>query len=229
MSLGLCGDKGFEEGITLHVSCLILKLPRRFSVVHTIMHTTIGGIHMTKTDSGDQSNDKGLNQINPASLYMSGLEGLIAATRCYISEEQGDSHATVRRLAEDFAYIHLHDVWNPYRFLRQMEGDPPNRLGTQGFRRELIDDRNPARHYIAFVALGFWLPYWMAFVMLYGWEVAGYVRYGFQWSHEDMQSGLTGLRHGNAVRRSGVEVLPELMARDLAADADLRDPFSFTG
>lgn len=158
-------------------------------------------------------------------LYMTGLPGLIAATRRAIAEERGDSGRVVRRLAEDFAYIHLHDIWNPYRFLRQMEGQPPIQLGTKGFRRDMVDDYNPARHYIAFVAMGYWLPYPLALAVLYLWEVAGYIRYGFKWSEADMLSGLIGVRHGNTVRRKGVEVLPELMAAELAerpeADEDV--------
>lgn len=154
------------------------------------------------------------------SLYMSGLPGLIAATEQYIAEEEGDSARVVRRLAEDFAYIHFEDVRNPYKFLRQMEGQPPIRLGTKGFRRELVDDKNPARHYMAFVGMGYWLPYWMAICVLYLWEIAGYVRYGFQWSHEDMLSGLTGVRHGNAVRRESVALLPALMEADLSDHGD---------
>ena len=152
-----------------------------------------------------------------ASLAMSGLAGLIASARRMIAEENGNSDRVVRRLSEDFAYIRLQDVWNPYRFLRQMEGNPPIRLGTQGFRQELIDDHNPARHYMAFVAMGYWLPYVLAMVVLYLWEVAGYLRYGFKWSEADMLSGLTGVRHGNAVRHQGIAVLPGLMEKDLAA------------
>jgi hypothetical protein len=155
------------------------------------------------------------------SFEMSGLPGLVAATRRYIAEEDGDSRKVVRRLAADFAYIHLQDVWKPYRFLRQMEGDPPIRLGTKGFRSELVDDHNPARHYMAFVAMGFWLPYLLAMAVLYLWEVAGFIRYGFKWSEADMLSGLTGVRHGNAVRRDGVAVLPGLMLADLANDKPL--------
>jgi hypothetical protein len=160
---------------------------------------------------------------NPAyatvqSLNMSGLPGLMAATQRYIAEEKGDSRRVVRRLGEDFAYIRLQDIRNPYRFLRQMEGNPPIRLGTKGFRHELVDDHNPARHYMAFVAMGYWLPYVVAMAVLYLWEVAGYIRYGFTWSKEDMLSGLTGVRHGHAVRMQGIDVLPGLMAADLAAD-----------
>jgi hypothetical protein len=152
------------------------------------------------------------------SLFMSGLKGLIAATERYIQEEQGETRRVIQRLSEDFAYIHWQDIRSPYKFLRQMEGSPPIRLGTQGFRRELVDDHNPARHYMAFVAMGYWLPYWLAMAVLYLWEIAGFIRYGFTWSQADLQSGLVGVRHGNAVRRVGIEILPELMTTDLAAD-----------
>lgn len=147
-----------------------------------------------------------------------GVATLVKATRRYIAEADGESGAVIRRLAEDFAYIRLQDVGNPLKFLRQMEGAPPIRLGTRGFRPELIDDRNPARHYMAFVAMGYWLPRLLALGVLYVWEILGYVRYGFTWSAADMRCGLTGVQHGNAVRRHGVEVLPDLMARDLAAE-----------
>lgn len=151
------------------------------------------------------------------SLNMSGLKGLIDSAQRLIAEENGDSGKVVRRLGEDFAYIRLQDLRNPYRFLRQMEGNPPIRLGTQGFRHELVDDHNPARHYMAFVAMGYWLPYVLAMVVLYLWEFAGYLRYGFKWSEADMLSGLTGVRHGTAVRHEGIAVLPGLMEKDLAA------------
>ena len=153
-----------------------------------------------------------------SALKMSGVAGLIKTTRRYVAEGDGDSDAVVRRLAADFAYIHLDDMRTPLKFFRQMEGAPPIKLGTGGFRPELIDDRNPARHYMAFVAMGYWLPKFFALAVLYVWEALGYVRYGFKWSAADMRCGLTGVQHGNAVRRQGVEVLPELMVRDLAAD-----------
>jgi hypothetical protein len=170
----------------------------------------------TTNQSGEQAADSP-PALDATALAMSGLPGLVRATRHYIAEANGDSGKVVQRLAEDFAYIHLHDFRNPIRFLRQMEGQPPIRLGTAGFRRELVDDRNPARHYMAFVAMGYWLPRLLALTVLYLWEVAGYLRYGFKWSEADMLSGLTGVRHGQAVRREGAEVLPALMERDLAA------------
>jgi hypothetical protein len=171
---------------------------------------------MEQIMNADEMNDGAIPKED-FSPKMSGLAALIAATHRYIGEAAGDSGKVVRRLSEDFAYIRWQDVGHPYKFLSQMEGNPPIQLGTKGFRPELVDDRNPARHYIAFVAMGYWLPYWMAVVVLYVWEVAGYIRYGFTWSPEDILSGKIGIQHGNTVRRQGVEVLPELMATDLAA------------
>lgn len=120
------------------------------------------------------------------------------------------------RVSEDCAYICLRDVWRPWRFLAQMAGNPPLRFATTGFDPHLVDDYNPARHYIAFVFIGFWLPRLLALAVLYAWEVAGFVRYGFQWSQKDMRSGLIGLRHGAWVRKYGPAVLPGLVAGEMA-------------
>ena len=122
----------------------------------------------------------------------------------------------VLAFGEEMAYIRVQDAWNPWRFLRQMEGNPPVRWGTRGFKRGLVDDRNPARHYAAFVFVGFWLPGWMAVLLLWLWELAGFVRYGFRWSQADTRSGYVGLWHGRLVRRYGHTILPSLIARDLA-------------
>ena len=173
------------------------------------------GINLQGTDETAVGNE---DRPQFLALNMSGVAGLIKTTRRYVAEGHGDSDAVVQRLAEDFAYIHLDDVRNPLKFFAQMEGAPPIRLGTGGFRQELIDDRNPARHYMAFVAMGYWLPKFLALIVLYAWEMLGFVRYGFKWSAADMRCGMAGLKHGNAVRRHGVEVLPELMVRDLAAE-----------
>jgi len=163
-----------------------------------------------------ETSDGGSKQEAGPSLEMGGLPALIAATQRYISEANGNSDNVVRRLSEDFAFIRWQDVRHPYKFLAQMEGNPPVQLGTAGFRPELVDDHNPARHYIAFVAMGYWLPYPLAVVVLYLWEVAGYLRYGFQWSPEDIRSGMLGVRHGNVVRHKGIARLPGLMDADLA-------------
>src|SRR5687767_6358620 len=115
-------------------------------------------------------------QEDAPSLFMSGLAGLIRATQRYRAEEQGNTAQVIRRLGEDFAYIRWQDVGKPLTFLRQMAGEPPIRLGTQGFRRDLVDDHNPARHYMAFVVMGYQLPYLLAVAVLYLWEIAGYLR-----------------------------------------------------
>jgi hypothetical protein len=124
----------------------------------------------------------------------------------------------ILRIGEDCAYIRLEDMWHPRRFLRQMAGHPPLRFGVEGFSLALVDDYHPARHYIAFVFVGFWLPRWLSLFTLYAWEVAGFLRYGFQWSQRDVHCGLVGLRHGAWVRRYGPVVLPGAAAGELCGD-----------
>ncbi|MEZ4636340.1 MAG: hypothetical protein R2856_15485 [Caldilineaceae bacterium] len=62
--------------------------------------------------------------------------------------------------------------------------------------------------------MGYWLPAPLAVLMLWAWEIAGFVRYAY-WSQSDMRSGYVGLFHGRMVRRYGHTILPALMARDL--------------
>ncbi len=128
------------------------------------------------------------------------------------------TRAFLLAFAERFAFIRLQDIWNPYRFLRQMEGVPPVQMGVAGFKHSLLDDPNPARHYTAFVFVGYWAPNFCGLLALWLWELAGFVRY-FYWSRSDMRSGYVGLYHGRMVRRYGHTVLPALMARDLAGPA----------
>jgi len=148
-----------------------------------------------------------------------GLTGFIDAASQLAARFPATRNGTRRfvlAFGEQMASIRLQDAWNPWRFLRQMEGNPPRRWGTKGFKRSLVDDRNPARHYAAFVFVGFWLPGWTAVLTLWLWELAGFVRYGFQWSQADIRSGYVGLWHGRLMRRYGHKILPSLMARDLA-------------
>ncbi|MBK8048342.1 MAG: hypothetical protein IPK16_15215 [Anaerolineales bacterium] len=114
------------------------------------------------------------------------------------------------------ANIRLQDLGNLRRFLRQMAGSPPLRFNTAGFRPELVDDRNPVRHYMAFVFVGFWAPNPIGITMLYAWEMAGFVRYGGVWSPRDIACGQVGLRHGALVARFSPAVLPGLIAGELA-------------
>ena len=125
----------------------------------------------------------------------------------------------VRRIGEEFAFIRMADLWRPLRFLRQMAGAPPVQFGDQGFDPALVDDRNPARHYVAFVVMGFWLPAPLAWLTLVSWEVLGFLRYGGKWSRPDMRLGQIGLRHGRRVRRHGARILPRLIEEDLLVDS----------
>ncbi len=122
----------------------------------------------------------------------------------------------IRGMGERYAYIRPGDMGHPLRFLRQMAGAPPIQLGVDGFRPDILDDYNPARHYTAFVWTGFWLPVPLAIAVLYLWEAASFVRYRGAWSQKDILSGYIGVRHGTAVRRQDCTVLPRLIATELA-------------
>lgn len=153
-----------------------------------------------------------------------GVDALIrrASAAAHDAWAQGiQNDRVIRQLGDEFAYIRLDDIWHPQRFLRQMAGNPPHQLGTAGFNPTLVDDRNPARHYMAFVCMGYWLPKWMAVATLWLWEMAGFVRYGGEWSWPDIRSGQVGIRHGQMAKRYGVVVLPSLIAAELADRPDV--------
>lgn len=157
------------------------------------------------------------------SAVVLGVDALIAAASHYVWEAKQRGEGTGRiilRLADEFAFIRLGDVLKPLRFLKQMEGVPPLQVGTDGFRTDLVDDQNPARHYLAFVFLGYWLPGWAALAMIWLWEIAGFVRYGGEWSWPDVASGNLGVRHGQLVRRYGATILPMLIAAELAEPSE---------
>jgi hypothetical protein len=150
-----------------------------------------------------------------------GVDGFIASVSAYASAAKAGWWGTVRfllQIGEAYAYIRLQDLYNPLRFLKQLEGEPPVRFGTEGFNPAIIEpgDANPARHYTAFLFVGFWLPPILSVPVLYWWEVLGFFRYRFHWSDEDMRSGFYAIHHGGLVRRYGPTVLPGLIARDLA-------------
>jgi len=148
-----------------------------------------------------------------------GLEAFIAtiercAGQCH-DDRQG-RRRFVGELGSLCAGIHGEKMLrHPIRFLREMQGNPPLRFGTAGFHPEVVDDLNPARHYIAFVVVGFWLPVALAVPVLYLWEVASFFRYKGHWSQKDIHSGMIGIRHGRAVAREGIHVLAPLARRDL--------------
>jgi len=123
----------------------------------------------------------------------------------------------IHEIGDRYAFVRPQEILtHPLRFLKQAAGEPPVRFGTQGFNRSLVDDDNPARHYTAFVFIGFWLPSLLAFALLWSWEILGFLRYRFKWSQPDIRSGYVGIHHGRAVRRDGAHVLPDLIAQDLA-------------
>lgn len=127
-----------------------------------------------------------------------------------------DTSQFVQEIGELYAHIRLEDIGHPRQFLTQMAGAPPVQFGTSGFRPSLIDDANPARHYTAFLFVGFYLPIWISTLMLILWEVAGFIRYRGEWSWPDIRSGWLGIRHGRLVREQGSVVLPGLIAAQLA-------------
>jgi hypothetical protein len=120
-----------------------------------------------------------------------GLADFIATAKKYAHDAPVGRRGTaafVLRIGDDFAFIRLRDIWRPIRFLRQMAGAPPVRFGTVGFDPALVDDRNPARHYTAFVVAGFWLSAPLALALLLGWEVLGLC--SLRWSVEQPGSTL---------------------------------------
>ncbi|MBX3011532.1 MAG: hypothetical protein KF832_08485 [Caldilineaceae bacterium] len=125
--------------------------------------------------------------------------------------------AFILEISDAYAFIRLQDWRQPMQFLRQMAGAPPHQFGTVGFSPAIVDDDNPARHYTAFVFVGYWLPVPIAWLVLWAWEILGFIRYRGRWSKRDIVCGLIGIRHGRQVRRHGPLVLGALIARDLAA------------
>ena len=160
-----------------------------------------------------------LTNMNNTTTARGGIIAFIDNVQRYADEcgpDRDGANQFIQRISEDYANIQLADIGQPLRFLKQLSGKPPVRFGTEGFKPLLVDDDNPARHYTAFVFVGYWLPWVLSIFVLYGWEILGFLRYRFQWSQGDVRMGLVGLRHGRAVRREGAGVLAELIACDLA-------------
>jgi len=158
------------------------------------------------------------NQNGHYSTLSSGFAAFLADVRQRVTRTPDNPQGTkqfILEIADCYAFVRPQDLIDPLRFLKQAAGDPPLRFGVQGFRKSLVDDENPARHYTAFVFVGFWLPTVLAVFVLWTWEILGFFRYRFKWSQPDIRSGMIGIRHGRAVRRSGANVLPDLIVRDL--------------
>jgi len=147
-----------------------------------------------------------------------GVAAFIADVKARAAKTVAEARHTqefILEIGDAYAFIRLADWRRPRQFLAQLAGDPPIRFGTKGFRRALVDDQNPARHYTAFVFVGYWLPIPLAFLVLWAWEILGFLRYRGKWSQGDMRCGRIGIGHGRQVRRQGATVLADLIARDL--------------
>lgn len=154
----------------------------------------------------------------PSRVPHTGVDAFIAdVSRRAAAARANSTFRFILDISADYAYIHLHDAWHPVRFLSQLASAPPVQFGTAGFERALVDDDAPARHYTAFVFIGFWLPKRLSTCVLWGWEILGFFRYGGDWSSPDIRMGRVGIRHGEFVRRYGPTVLPGLIAAELAA------------
>jgi hypothetical protein len=53
----------------------------------------------------------------------------------------------------------------------------------------------------------------LSLLLLYVWEIAGFVRYGGVWSSQDLASGRLGIIHGRWLQRTAPVVLPGLAAQ----------------
>jgi hypothetical protein len=151
-----------------------------------------------------------------------GVDAFIAdvSRRAAHFSPNGETTRFILEIGEAYACIRLQDVRRPAKFLSQMAQLPPVQFGTEGFRPNLVDDDAPARHYTAFVFVGYWLPRSLGGLVLWMWEILGFIRYGGEWSAPDIRMGRVGLRHGRLIRRNGAAILPSLIARDLAAAPD---------
>lgn len=149
-----------------------------------------------------------------------GFQGFLQDVRHQVAHTVAEQQSTrdfILTIGERYSYIRMEDLKHPVRFLKQLSGQPPVCFGAKGFRRELVDDREPARHYTAFVFVGYWLPTLLAIPVLWAWELLGFVRYRGNWSQPDIRCGNVGIRHGRAVRKEGAAILPDLIDRDLRA------------
>ena len=148
----------------------------------------------------------------------SGVAAFMADVKARAAKSMAAGQSTTQfilDIGDAYAFIRLQDWRTPLRFLKQMAGAPPIQFGTRGFKRSVVDDKNPARHYTAFVFVGYWLPTPLAFIVLWAWEMLGFVRYRGKWSQADMRCGRLGIRHGRLVRQQGPGILAGLIERDL--------------
>jgi len=123
----------------------------------------------------------------------------------------------VLTLARQCANVDLSSLRRPVRFWRSLREEPPVCFGPRGFRPALTDDHHPARHYCAFLAAGFFLPYPLAVGFGWLWEHAEGWFLG-QFSPRDVALGRIAVQHARIVRREGPDALAALIQRDLCQD-----------
>ncbi len=151
-----------------------------------------------------------------------GFAAFLAAVSELITTTPPDFPGTaglILRLAERYANLRVQDLpQHPLQFALQANRTPPINLGPAGFRADLVESAvdNVARHYTAFLFVGFWLPTLLATLVLWSWEILGFLRYGGHWSQPDIWTGKIGIDHGRLVRQYGPTILPSLLVRDLA-------------
>jgi len=122
-------------------------------------------------------------------------------------------------LARQCANVDFRRMRRPLRFWRMLRQEPPVCFGPRGFRTSLVDDFHPARHYSAFLLVGFFLPGPAARAFGWLWEWAEGIVLG-QFSPRDVGLSRLAIRHGRAVRRRGPAVLPALIQADLCRRND---------
>lgn len=126
-------------------------------------------------------------------------------------------------LAERCANVDLRLLRRPLQFWRSLRRLPPVCFGRSGFRGELVDDYHPARHYCAFLAVGFFLPEWLAFPFATIWEGAEHLVFG-EHSPRDVALSRVAIRHGRLTRREGIDRLPGLIRSELGRPAGRCQP-----
>ena len=117
-------------------------------------------------------------------------------------------------LARQCGNVDLSRLGHPIRFWRSLRELPPKRFGNIGFRAELVDDFHPARHYVAFLMIGFFLPYPLALAFGWLWERAEGIVLG-EFSPRDVALGRLAIAHGRTVRQAGPAALPALIRKEL--------------
>lgn len=140
---------------------------------------------------------------------------LYAGALADLAHAEGRSGAWfVLALARRCANVDFGALGRPRRFWRMLRQEPPICFGPRGFRAGLVDDFHPARHYSAFVLVGFFLPGPLARAFGWLWEWAEGVALG-QFSPRDVGLSRLAARHGRAVRQRGPAALPALIRADL--------------